>query len=391
MNILYINANQRNKLSHTAGYATHMAKTIKGFEAAGHRVVKFLAGEALGADGAKQAYRTMSSYLPHRAARLVRDVYEVVHDHKLYRKWLPLAAKEQIHFVYERMNHLHTCGLRLARGLGVPFVIEINDPMRETVTVDLSSLMKQYAIFLEDRLVREADFVVLGSEELKKSYVRRGFPAEKLLVLYPTADLEMFRPGLPREEIKRRFGLDGKIVVGFVAGGISAGWRRPDLLLDVLSAVMQKHPQASALIVGDGTFDGVPRSLGSARSAEALVLTGKVPYADVPDFIKAMDICVIPGATWYGSPTKLFEYGAMAKPVVAPRLPPIQEVVDHGVTGLLFEPGDHGDMLRQIVALMESPSRRQELGRNLRQRLQSRYTWEANTKTVIEAVENRRR
>jgi len=38
MNILYINANQRNKLSHTAGYATHMAKTIKGFEAAGHHV-----------------------------------------------------------------------------------------------------------------------------------------------------------------------------------------------------------------------------------------------------------------------------------------------------------------------------------------------------------------
>src|SRR6266446_10897453 len=102
MNILYINANPRNKLSHAAGYATHMAKTIKGFEAAGHRVVKFLAGEAQEAEGAKQAYRTMSSYLPRPVARIIRDVYEVVHDHKLYRKWLPLAEKEQVHFVYER-------------------------------------------------------------------------------------------------------------------------------------------------------------------------------------------------------------------------------------------------------------------------------------------------
>src|SRR5206468_135164 len=102
-------------------------------------------------------YRAMSSCVPRSAARMVRDVYEVVHDHKLYRKWLPLAEKEPVHFVYERMNQLHTCGLRLARRLGVSFVIEINDPMRQSVTVDLSGLMKRYAIYLEDRLVQESD------------------------------------------------------------------------------------------------------------------------------------------------------------------------------------------------------------------------------------------
>src|SRR5437879_4643694 len=109
MNVLYINANQRNKLSDAAGYATHMRKTIKGFEAAGHRVVKFLAGETQEAEGAKQAYRTMSSYVPRRTARMIRDIYEVVHDHKLYRKWLPMAEREKVDFVYERMNQLHTC------------------------------------------------------------------------------------------------------------------------------------------------------------------------------------------------------------------------------------------------------------------------------------------
>jgi len=386
MNVLYVNANPRNKLSHAAGYATHMLKTIKGLEAAGHRVVKFLAGDTRSADEAKQTYRRMSTFLPRSVSRSLRDVYEVLHDRGLYRKWFPLADKQQFDFVYERMNHLHTCGLRLARRLGIPFVIEINDPLRETVTVDLSHLMKRYAIYLEDRLVERSDFIVVGSEALKQFYVRRGCPPDKLLVLYPTADMDMFRPGPAQNDMKEKYGLQGKLVVGFVAGNISAGWSRPDLLLGALRVIAAKHPQLGALIVGDGKIDEPTCEPGASKTTWSAALTGKVPYSEVPHYINAMDICVIPGATWYGSPTKLFEYGAMGKPLVAPRMPPIQEVIEHGVSGLLFEPENQDDMIRQILNLMESSSQREALGRNLRMRLGSHYTWEMNTKVLIAAV-----
>lgn len=387
MNILYINANPRNKLSHTAGYATHMAKTIKGFEAAGHRVIKFIAGELQGAEVAKQTYRRMNGCVPHRAARMIRDVYEIAYDRKLYHRWLPLAAKERVHFVYERMNQLHTCGLRLARRLRVPFFIEINDPMRETVTVDLSGLMKRYAIFLEDRLVRESDFVVLGSEELKKSYIRRGFPADKLLVLYPTADLDMFRPNGAADLIKRQYGLADKIVLGFVAGNITAGWRRTDLLLEAVQDLVSTHPNVGALVVGDGKAKVTSSERASSPKETRVAFTGKVPYVEVPRYVQAMDICIIPNATWYGSPTKLFEYGAMGRAVVAARVPPVQEIIEHGVSGLLFEPNDKGDMLKQIVSLVADRSLRERLGTNLKEKIRTQYTWEKNTKSVIEAVD----
>ena len=386
MNILYINANPRNKLSHTAGYATHMAKTIKGFETAGHRVIKLIAGEAQGAEEAQRTYRKMNGYLPRRAARMIRDVYEVAYDHKLYRKWLPLAQKEPVHFVYERMNQLHTCGLRLARQLGAPFVIEINDPMRQSVTVDLSGLMKRYAIYLEDRLVRESDFVVLGSEELKKSYVQRGFRGDKLLVLYPTADLELFRPGSAPDGIKRQFGLEKKVVIGFVAGDISAGWRRTDLLLEVFQELVRGNPQIGALVVGGREARPAQTHSASNDTAPAVTFTGKVPYSEVPRYINAMDICVIPNATWYGSPTKLFEYGAMGRPVVASKFPPIEEIIVHGISGLLFKPNDKADMMRQILTLVESPGKRDQLGSTLRKKIEASYTWERNTERMIGAV-----
>jgi glycosyltransferase involved in cell wall biosynthesis len=389
MNVLYINANPRNKLSHTAGYATHMRKTIKGLEAAGHRVVKLLAGDGAEAEGAKQAYRRMNGYMPHRAARMIRDMYEVVHDHQLYRKWLPFAKQERIDFVYERMNQLHTCGLRLARRLGVPFIIEINDPMRETVTVDLSGLMKRYAIFLEDRLVWKSDFVVLGSEALKKSYAARGFPADKLLVLYPTADLEMFRPEAAHEEIRRRLGLEKKVVVGFVAGDLSAGWRRTDLLLNAIRDVVNRHREVAALVVGDGKLD--QDHLVAGKDGATIAFTGKVPYAEVPGYINEMDICVIPNATWYGSPTKLFEYGAMGKAVIAPRYPPIEEVIEDGVSGLLFERENQHDLMRKLESLVDDSGLRKELGRQFQRKIRDQFTWEFNTEAVINAVSRRKK
>jgi glycosyltransferase involved in cell wall biosynthesis len=387
MNILYINANSRNRLSDLAGYATHMAKTIKGFECAGHRVTKFLAGDAQKAEQVKQAYRKMSRFMPRSVAKAVRDFYEVTHDRRLYHDWLPKAEDGNFRFVYERMNALHVCGRRLARRLGVPFVLEINDPLRETVTVDLSPLGRRYAIRLEDRLVRESDCIVVGSEELKKYYVGRGFSPEKFLVLYPTADLDLFGANVDPGGTRAELGLEGKVVAGFVAGNLAAPWRRTDLLMSALSIIAQQRPEFRGLVVGDRGPDEAATGSNGSMTGGSIVATGKVPYAQVPRFINAMDICVIPNATWYGSPTKLFEYGAMAKAVVAPRLPPIQEVIEHGVSGLLFEPNNKDEMIQQILSLLENPARREKLGKNFRHAISTRYTWKRNTEAVIKAVE----
>jgi len=258
--------------------------------------------------------------------------------------------------------------------------------------VDFSRLMKRYAIHLEDRLVQKSELIVVGSQALKRSYVSRGCSADKLLVLYPTADMNLFRPGPTpvHDEIKRRYGLHGKTVVGFVAGNISASWRRTDLLIDALPVILKKHHHAGVLIVGDGDLKQLSTRLGPDLM-KSVAITGKVPYSEVCRYINAMDVCVIPNSTWYGSPTKLFEYGAMRKPVVAPTLPPIQEVVEHGVSGLLFQPCHQADMIRQILLLLENPGRREQLGQSLHERIKSLCTWETNTEAVISAVSRCRR
>jgi glycosyltransferase involved in cell wall biosynthesis len=108
-----------------------------------------------------------------------------------------------------------------------------------------------------------------------------------------------------------------------------------------MRAVLQARADAAFLLVGDGEHRG---DLESACRAEGLLgrvrFTGRKAHAQVPPLVAAMDIAVLPDSNGYGSPMKLFEYLAMGKAVVAPRVGPVEEIVRDGENGLLVPPGD---------------------------------------------------
>jgi glycosyltransferase involved in cell wall biosynthesis len=107
-----------------------------------------------------------------------------------------------------------------------------------------------------------------------------------------------------------------------------------------------------------------------------VVFTGLVPFESVPDYIGAMDICVIPQATWYGSPIKLFEYGAMGRPIIAPDWPPIREIMVDGETGLIVSPGTLDPLSSALVRLANDAELRQQLGQRFMERVRAEYSWE---------------
>jgi glycosyltransferase involved in cell wall biosynthesis len=89
-----------------------------------------------------------------------------------------------------------------------------------------------------------------------------------------------------------------------------------------------------------------------------------------------MDVCVLPSSNWYMSPIKLFEYGAMGRPIIAPRTPAVQEVMRHGEDGWLIEPGCPGDLARSIRYLADHPDTRERLASTFQERVREQYTWQ---------------
>ena len=93
------------------------------------------------------------------------------------------------------------------------------------------------------------------------------------------------------------------------------------------------------------------------------------------------------GSRFFGSPTKLFEYMAMGKGIVASDLEEIGEVLTHNRTAWLVRPGDVEDLVAGIVAVGSDPEMRTRLGAAARAEAVERYTWDAHVRRMLGRME----
>jgi glycosyltransferase involved in cell wall biosynthesis len=89
------------------------------------------------------------------------------------------------------------------------------------------------------------------------------------------------------------------------------------------------------------------------------------------------------GSRFFGSPTKLFEYMAMGKGIVASRLEQLAEVLEHDRTGWLVTPGDVEELTGAIRGLAQNPAKRESLGIAARRAAIERHSWARNVSWAL--------
>ncbi|MDX6578144.1 MAG: hypothetical protein QOE96_4097, partial [Blastocatellia bacterium] len=116
---------------------------------------------------------------------------------------------------------------------------------------------------------------------------------------------------------------------------------------------------------------------------------GHVDHERVPALLDACDILLSPhvpledGSEFFGSPTKLFEYMAMGKGIIASRLGQIGEVLVDEETALLTEPGNARQLAEAILRLSRSRELRERLGAAARGAAIAEHTWKHNALRVL--------
>jgi glycosyltransferase involved in cell wall biosynthesis len=192
--------------------------------------------------------------------------------------------------------------------------------------------------------------------------------------------------------VRRRHGLEGRTVVGFV--GTFGMWHGAPVLARAARRFLADRPGLRLLFVGDGRDRAECEAILGERR-DAVTFTGLVPQADGPAHLAAMDILVAPhvpnadGTRFFGSPTKLFEYMAMGRAIVASRLEQLGEVLEEGRTAVLVPPGDEATLARAIVGLADDPERRAALGAAARRRALEKHTWQAHVGGIFDALRAR--
>jgi len=321
-------------------------------------------------------------------------------------------------FVYHRLSLANYSGLRLALELNVPVVLEYNgSEVWVSKHWGITPLnFPRLAALAEDVALRHADLVVAVSDVLGDELVARGVPPERVLVHPNCVDPARFDPGLytadDRAQLLARYGIDRDATVcGFI--GTFGRWHGVTLLAEAIRELAIARPEWLAahrvhfLLIGDGLYmEQVRQTLSPPEVARFVTLTGLVEQERAPAFLAACDILLSPhvpnadGSRFFGSPTKLFEYMAMERAIVASDLDQIGEVLSPGMRiepgqpdrgafdaadalAVLVTPGDRSDLIRGVSALVEQPELRMRLGQNARRRVLERYTWAHNVSELL--------
>ncbi|MFQ5907169.1 MAG: glycosyltransferase, partial [bacterium] len=104
-------------------------------------------------------------------------------------------------------------------------------------------------------------------------------------------------------------------------------------------------------------------------------------------YIASMDVTVAPYPpmnNFYFSPIKIFEYAAMAKPIVTSAQGQPSDVVQDRKTGLLYAPGDRKDLINCLILLSDNKELRLQLGQRAREMVLKRHSWDGKAKRVAE-------
>lgn len=161
-----------------------------------------------------------------------------------------------------------------------------------------------------------------------------------------------------------RLGLNGEhfVVLSIASLTVNKGHA---VLIRAMRLVVERHPNARCLIVGEGGERACLESLIAGLGLQGRVLLlGMQP--DVSPFLRLADVVVLGSLSREGLSVSLLEGAAAGVPLIGSDLGGIPEVIRHGVNGFLFRPGDDAALAAAVKRLIEGPALRERMRRQSR-------------------------
>lgn len=227
-------------------------------------------------------------------------------------------------------------------------------------------LWKKMELAIAKYCLRKADMVVTTLGDRLPSAYR--VPTSKIVHVTSGIDLSINYPSDHRGE--RSFQHSTPVL--FYCGTVDQV--RLEGLVPALRTVLKIVPRLRVIVVGHQLNEGYKWLMKSLEPLQGrVVLENKQvqPFKEVVRLIGEADVCLCPYPAKldliYAIPVKLLEYMACGRAIVASDLPGVRRILEDGVTGLLFRPGDYQEMAEKVVRLIKSPGLRAKLGNNARE------------------------
>lgn len=263
----------------------------------------------------------------------------------------------QIDYVYQRYSMLNMVGIILAKLKKVPLVLEFNGS-EAWVDAHWSPNKKISArrliMFFERWNLEQSDYIVVVSHVLKNMLITHGIAAHKILVNPNGVDIQFFDPEKYQKSayaLRAELGITEKFVFGFI--GSFSYWHGIEIISAMIPKIAHNNGCVHFLLIGSGPLlEACRKTIDLMNVSDAVTFVGRISYKNAPKYLAACDAFLCPsqpnvdGTPFFGSPTKLFEYMSMGKPIIASRVDQLEDIIDSSF-GILV---DHDDIDGFVVA-----------------------------------------
>ena len=367
-----------------SGPRSRVLGLIQGFNTLDWEVKPFIVGDRVpqkwSAKGSGQAIS--SGFFRTLTVDLMRLVLGVVNS---FRSWRQLGS--QVDLVYEYAATLQCLGW-IFQLQGIPWILQAEAILFYEAKAERKALVLDgLARWIEIRAYQKCDVLACVSETLKEILVRDfNISAEKIVLVPNGVDVNFINP--ERHAPKRIF---PGFTIGFV--GSLYAWAGLDILFEALHELRAEGLELSLVIVGDGAMKAIwEKQVQQLGLDNHVAFLGRLSSSLVPQYIAGFDVgysgqVQLQMGKMYLSPMKLYEYMAMAKPVIASSFEDAQRLVSDSKTGFLFRPGDKNDLKRALIQAFHSRELLPEMGNLARQEIEINHSWTVRVKTLVEAVE----
>jgi glycosyltransferase involved in cell wall biosynthesis len=285
-------------------------------------------------------------------------------------------------------GHLHEGALLAAivgRALGRPAVADLQGSMTGEM-IDAGVLPGRGVLpalgrAFERRVLRWPARLLASSSAFARELTERWDVAPARVVPLPDGvDPEVFRPGVPVEDLRQALRLEGKRVVVYL--GVLTAYQGVDDLLAAWPGVAEAVPEAHLLLMGYPNEERYRQVVAERHLGASVTVTGRIDYKDAPRYLALGEVAVSPKRSTTEANGKLLNYMASGLPIVAYDGPVSREIL--GKAGIRVPLGDTTALARACAALLGDPREGKLRGQALRERAVGQFGWPTLARRLVD-------
>lgn len=308
--------------------------------------------------------------------------------------WFGLKAKDiDLIFLSSTPPIMGLVGATLKKLRKVPFIYNLQDIFPDSLVgtglAKKNSLLWKIGRLVENITYRNADKIIVISEDFKNNIIEKGVPESKIELVYNWVD-ESAVVEIPRNDNKLidKYNLDPKKFYVTYSGNIGLT-QNMDMLLDVAED-LKDDIRIHFVLIGEGAYKDKVEKIIKEKALDNVSLLPFQPYEDISHVFSLGDVGLIiskPNVGANSVPSKTWSILSASRPVLANFDPnELKSIINNNHCGIFTEAGDKSTFRAAIQFLANHPEECARYGTNGRNFIEENFTKEIGTSKLVNIV-----